>query len=140
MKPNLLAKFKEHKYRADRRGIPFLLTYDEWLKIWEDSGHLHERGNRHGQYVMARYGDAGPYSIGNVRIITAAENRREHQKTIRDGRRPRHAPVDDAKVLTMKEQGLSPAAIARTFGVTPDAVYRVLHKAGLMTRKLDLPT
>jgi hypothetical protein len=38
----------------------------------------------------------------------------------------------------MKAQGLGPGAIARTFGVTPDAVYRVLHKAGLMTRKLDL--
>ena len=46
-------KYNQHKYRAERRGIPFELTFKQWLKIWQYSGHLHERGHRQGQYVMA---------------------------------------------------------------------------------------
>lgn len=59
---------------AGRRGVEWLLTFEEWLKIWEDSGHWHERGLKKGQYVMGRYGDKGPYTVGNVRIITNLEN------------------------------------------------------------------
>lgn len=69
--------YQSHKFSAKDRGIEFLLTYDEWYKIWLDSGHLSERGKRKGQYVMARYGDIGPYSVENVKIISFAENTRE---------------------------------------------------------------
>jgi hypothetical protein len=54
-------KYDQHKYRAERRGIPFELTFKQWLKIWQDSGHLRERGHRHGQYVMARFFGGGSY-------------------------------------------------------------------------------
>ena len=67
-------KYKTHSYRAKRSGIEFLLTFDEWMKIWEDSGHFHERGCHRGQYVMARFGDKGPYAVGNVKIIKHEEN------------------------------------------------------------------
>jgi hypothetical protein len=67
-------KYDQHKYRAERRGIPFELTFKQWWKIWQDSGHLHERGRRQGQYVMARFFGRGSYKIGNVRIIPAAED------------------------------------------------------------------
>lgn len=70
-------KYSAHRYDAERRGIEFLLTFEEWVKIWLDSGHFHERGTRKGQYVMARFGDAGPYSVGNVRITTVEENHSE---------------------------------------------------------------
>lgn len=66
--------YRTHKANAKKRGIGFLLTYQEWLKIWVDSGHLSERGNKPDQYVMARNRDRGPYAVGNVRIITAREN------------------------------------------------------------------
>jgi hypothetical protein len=72
------AKFKGHKYncrnKKDRNGdkVEMRLTFDEWLKIWLDSGHWHERGRA--GYVMARNGDVGHYEVGNVRIITSAEN------------------------------------------------------------------
>jgi hypothetical protein len=69
-----------HKCTAERqRGIQFLLTFDEWKKIWEDSGHLRERGKLAHQYCMSRIGDAGPYAVGNVRIITNSENSREQR-------------------------------------------------------------
>lgn len=69
--------YRGHRKRATSRGILFLLTFKEWLTIWRESGHLHECGNRRGQYVMARYGDKGPYAVGNVRICTTDENREE---------------------------------------------------------------
>jgi hypothetical protein len=70
-------RFVEHKSGAERRGIPFLLTFEDWWKMWESSGRWNERGNRRHQYVMARFGDKGGYELGNVRICTAAENRAE---------------------------------------------------------------
>jgi hypothetical protein len=65
--------------RADarRRGIPFLLTFEEWWTIWHASGYWERRGKLAGQYVMARYGDVGPYALGNVRICTFGDNARE---------------------------------------------------------------
>jgi len=66
---------------ASQRGIPFLLSYKQWLKIWTDSGHLHERGRHCNQYQMARFGDKGAYEVGNVKICTAKENRQEQEYT-----------------------------------------------------------
>lgn len=89
-------RFRQQRKAAKERNIDFLLTYEEWLEIWQDSGHLHERGVRKGQYVMARFGDVGPYSVCNVKIITADDNRREghfdtmtewHKKRIQIGYR-----------------------------------------------------
>lgn len=70
--------YNKHKYSAGPRGIEFLLTFEEWLQIWTDSGHIHERGTRKNQYQMARFGDRGPYAVGNVRIITSSENHTEY--------------------------------------------------------------
>jgi hypothetical protein len=67
-------KYDQQKYRAKRRGVSYELNFKQWLKIWQDSGHLHERGHRQGQYVMARFFGRGSYEIGNVRIITAEDN------------------------------------------------------------------
>jgi hypothetical protein len=73
--------FSEHKYNALLRGIPFELTFEEWLQIWNASGKLDRRGRGVDKYVMARNGDAGPYKVGNVRIILGTSNRREWQPT-----------------------------------------------------------
>jgi hypothetical protein len=67
-------KFTQHKVRAARRGVAFLLSFEEWIKIWKDSGHWHERGPGAGRYCMARYGDEGAYAVGNVHICTNEEN------------------------------------------------------------------
>jgi hypothetical protein len=75
----LRKRYKDHKASAKQRGIPFLLTYPQWLSIWEASGHLDERGPRMDQYCMARYGDSGAYEVGNVRIITCEDNIAEQE-------------------------------------------------------------
>jgi hypothetical protein len=73
------AKYTTHKALAKRRGVPFELTREQWLKVWIDSGHIFERGSLGHQYVMARLGDRGSYVLGNVKIITGAENISEAQ-------------------------------------------------------------
>lgn len=70
----LKIKYRKQKHHAKKRGIQFLLTFDEWYKIWNDSGHLPERGRSAGKYCMARFGDIGPYAIGNVEIILVRIN------------------------------------------------------------------
>ncbi len=83
-------RFKQHRNRARASGIGFELSFENWLKIWMDSGQINNRGTRKGQYVMARNGDKGPYKIGNIRIITAQENGSEkrhsekHKRYMRD--------------------------------------------------------
>lgn len=67
-------RYSKQKENAKRRGIPFLLTYDEWWKIWEDSGKWDQRGNKIGSYVMSRQNDEGFYAIGNVYITPFTAN------------------------------------------------------------------
>ncbi len=70
-------KFRNAKANAVRRGVGFKMSYEEWLGIWVESGHMHQRGIHSGQYVMARHGDKGPYEVGNVKIIPHIENIKE---------------------------------------------------------------
>ena len=69
--------FDMHKKNAKRRGIPFLLTFDEWLAIWISSGHWEERGRGADKYCMSRIGDLGAYVSGNVFIQSNAGNARD---------------------------------------------------------------
>ncbi len=80
--PQLLA-YNLQKSNAKRRNIPFLLTFDEWLAIWLDSGKWEQRGTHSVEYCMARYGDSGPYAIGNVRICANVINKREAHRARR---------------------------------------------------------
>ena len=73
------ARFQSQRYEArSKRNIIWTLTFDEWLNIWQISGHWHERGSSAGKYCMSRYGDTGPYSVNNVFIQL-------HSNNIRDG-------------------------------------------------------
>jgi hypothetical protein len=73
----LMKCFQAQRAAAKSRGIPFAMTYDEWLGIWQGSGRLRQRGTASGSYVMGRKGDVGPYASSNVKIITIQENMRE---------------------------------------------------------------
>lgn len=66
--------YRAQKSHSKKRGIEFLLSFNQWLYIWTRSGHLHERGRGSLQYCMARFGDKGPYERGNVEIITNNAN------------------------------------------------------------------
>jgi NUMOD3 motif len=70
-------QFNCQKDNAKQRGIEFHLTFEEWVKIWAESGHYEERGRGANKYVMSRFGDVGPYAVGNVFIQTGRQNSRE---------------------------------------------------------------
>ena len=70
-------KFQNHKDNSKQRNAQFLLTFDEWFKIWIDSGFIAQRGRGSGKYCMARFGDKGDYVLGNVKIISYEENEAE---------------------------------------------------------------
>jgi len=69
-----LYPFKKQKGNAKERNIEWLFNIDEWWEVWNSSGKWEKRGRCLGQYVMARYGDVGPYSKDNVYITTCSEN------------------------------------------------------------------
>ncbi len=77
MTQSLELAYRRQRNTAKHRGIKFLLTFEEWLVIWEQSGKLPNRGKFRGNYVMSRYGDKGPYAIGNVFINLLEDNIRE---------------------------------------------------------------
>ncbi len=64
------------KSNAKSRGICWDLTINEWWYTWNESGKWKERGQ--GKYVMARHGDDGGYTMGNVYITTSSENAAEY--------------------------------------------------------------
>lgn len=45
-------KFLACKRNAFDTGIDFLLTFDEWIQIWLDSGKLEQRGLKKGQWLV----------------------------------------------------------------------------------------
>jgi len=82
--------------RLDRLGnvIEFLLTLEQWVDIWMQSGKLDERGCRTGQYVMSRYNDIGNYEMNNVFIQL-------HSKNAVEGNKGRERIVTDAAKKNM---------------------------------------
>ena len=98
--------FQEQIKNAHKRGIDWQLTFAEWWGIWSDSGMWKNRGRGHG-YVMARHGDSGPYMVGNVKIITGAENQseyiRQYWSDVKEGKR--EAPSHHSKYKTHCKHG-----------------------------------
>lgn len=80
--------FNKQKNAAKFRGVEWKFSFDEWLKVWQDSGNLENRGKGIGKFVMARFGDVGPYSPSNVEIILCEKNtsdcRVNHPRTLSD--------------------------------------------------------
>jgi hypothetical protein len=65
-------KYHVHKNGAKKRGIGFLLSFEEWWSIWEP--FWDRRGRTKDSLVMCRYGDTGPYAKDNVYIDTYSNN------------------------------------------------------------------
>lgn len=78
--PRPFRAFSEHRQNANRRKIQFLMTFREWWAIWKESGKWELCGKHSGKFVMSRFGDAGPYAVWNVRIITCNDNHAEHKR------------------------------------------------------------
>ena len=66
--------YTQHKSNAKRRGVPFLLTFEEWKEVWLASNKWNLRGRGVDKYCMCRKGDAGVYEVGNVFIDLNTRN------------------------------------------------------------------
>jgi hypothetical protein len=108
-------KYMEQKHRARGRSIDFLLTFEEWWDLWDQSGNWELRGRGTGKYVMARFGDKGPYAIGNVHIVPHIDNVREmhaarvytaeYRKNISDGLKGKVKTVEHKQKLSDANKG-----------------------------------
>ena len=118
------------KYDAKRRGIEFLLTFEEWVSWWEmelGPDWMKLRGSKLGRFVMARKGDKGPYKVGNIKCVSASENHAEmrENRTAMSGDRHFSAKltadqVKEARALYRPygaKGGMSGSALARKYGV-----------------------
>lgn len=70
-------KYVQQKRNARYRKIDWGFTLLTWWKLWGSDGHWLKRGTRKSQYVMARFGDSGPYAPENVYLATTTDNRHE---------------------------------------------------------------
>jgi hypothetical protein len=78
------AAYTRQRENAKKRGIGWNFILADWWQIWYESGKWSKRGRGHGRYVMARFGDKGPYEVDNVKIIPADENNSEQWINRRD--------------------------------------------------------
>lgn len=55
------------------------LIFADWLEIWIESGHWHERGHHKNGYVLAMKDKRGGFTKDNVHVVTLKENSRATQ-------------------------------------------------------------
>lgn len=123
-----LSCFREHKHSAGQRGVAFLFTFEEWVLWWEQNlgaDWFSLRGRNFGQYVMARNGDRGPYSIKNVRCKSCSANISEAKRVVARGVghwRAKLSPKDVILIFTSLE---SKRRVAERFDVSLGTVYEI---------------
>lgn len=66
--------FIRQKLSAQSRGIQWNFKLWDWWMVWQRSGKWKQRGRGADKFVMCRFGDTGPYEIGNVYIATLSHN------------------------------------------------------------------
>jgi hypothetical protein len=65
--------YASQKSSAKRRGIEWQLTFDQWIEWWGED--VERRGVGHNCLQMQRFGDKGPYAIGNIKKGYPRDNR-----------------------------------------------------------------
>lgn len=71
----LFSKWSQKKSNAKTMGNECLLTFDDYCQLVKEAGLVSSQLGINGEgYDLARYGDQGPYELGNCRFITHAEN------------------------------------------------------------------
>lgn len=83
----VLDAFHQQRKNAASRGIEWCFTFAQWHEVWEQSGHLAERGRGADAYCMSRKNDSGPYAPWNVTIKTNAQNSSEAFTKLRPTKR-----------------------------------------------------
>jgi hypothetical protein len=71
------AQFRRRRAEELRRGMVWELTYEQWWRIWQESGHWTERGSKGSQYGLFRLNPEGPFSVENVAVQLYSKVARE---------------------------------------------------------------
>src|SRR5215831_5269660 len=121
---NLLyySRYIDQLKNARGRGIPFLFTYKQWLRWWEANlgpDWFDKRGAKHGQYVMARYGDVGPYHPTNVYCDFS------HANCAHKGEKNGFARLNEATVRKIYLAHGSITSIAKKYGTNYHTVWDI---------------
>lgn len=88
------AAFGTQRDHARARHIPFTLTFEQWWVVVETTGYMDGRGRLRHCLHVDRLDPSKGYEVGNIRVITAAEN------TAKDNNRRRYV---DAKIAAWRE-------------------------------------
>lgn len=86
--------YQAQRNGARQRGIEWLFTYESWWAVWKDD--FHRRGPGRDDLCMARHGDEGPYSPGNVYLTTNGRNSADRNRSTKSAMR---------KAQTIERQG-----------------------------------
>ena len=134
-------QFGGQYHHALARGIEWLFSPGTWWNKWQDSGRYEERGRGQGQYVMCRFGDAGPYSPENTYIATTGTNLRDantgrkHPKSFGENVSARVRVYSDEDIQTvLKMRGCHWKQVAATTGMSQPTIHRIWRFSGYYAR------
>jgi len=65
----LVKIYSEARYRYQKNGVGWALTFPQWLKIWKKSGHIRRMGGLTGQYLLKMIDAKKGFKPGNVHIV-----------------------------------------------------------------------
>ena len=84
--------------RAWKAGQDWLLSYEEWYALWEQSGLVQHRGPGIKHHRLSRLDHYGAWELGNVEVVAPEEYR---ERTLREKQKPHNYP--DSRILTPAE-------------------------------------
>ncbi len=64
----------QRKNMVHGHNLEWTITFGDWWRMWQASGHWHERGRHRNQYGMSRIDHNRAYTLDNVHIATSSEN------------------------------------------------------------------
>lgn len=79
--------YKDLKWSAIRRGIEFLITWDEflkWIQTEDGQKYLHHRGRNLDDLTIDRKEEGSAYTIDGIQVITKRENIKKFNKYYSD--------------------------------------------------------
>lgn len=69
---NLYRLYEQNRLNAAKRGIPYQLTFRQWLGVWGEAILDENRGTGDDRLRLERIEKAGGYEVGNVRLAKRA--------------------------------------------------------------------
>lgn len=124
------AKYGWHKRTAGKRGIQFLLSFDEWYNWWLSNGidkNLPTVPFNANTLCMCRFNDIGPYALTNIYCATVSQNVKDQnlKQLPPNTSKPIHTPLGifNSRIEAAKTYNLDPAAINYRLNKYPNDFY-----------------